>query len=188
MENQSRCPWAQTSELMQTYHDQEWGILNLNEDYLYEMMVLESFQAGLSWEIVLKKRAAFRQAFANFEVAKVAGFTETDIANLLQNPGIIRHRGKIEAAINNAQILVAWHQQGQTLGALLTELIPAPIINYPATMADVPSQTPVAQTVAKTLKKAGFKFMGPVTTYSYLQAIGLVNDHLVSCQFKEGAK
>ncbi|MCQ2570272.1 MAG: DNA-3-methyladenine glycosylase I [Limosilactobacillus sp.] len=188
MENQSRCPWAQTSELMQTYHDQEWGKLNLNEDYLYEMMVLESFQAGLSWEIVLKKRAAFRQAFANFEVAKVAEFTETDIVNLLQNPGIIRHRGKIEAAINNAQILVAWHQQGQTLGALLTELIPVPIINYPATMADVPSQTPVAQTVAKALKKAGFKFMGPVTTYSYLQAIGLVNDHLVSCQFKEGAK
>lgn len=180
-----RCDWTGLSDpLYQTYHDQEWGKLNLDEDYLYQMMVLESFQSGLSWLTILRKRANFSRAFADFKVEQVAKFTDQDVERLLQDRGIFRNRMKIEAAINNAQVLAAWHQKGQTLASFLRSYLPKPIVNYPQTMKDVPSKTDLSTRLAKGLKKQGFKFMGPTTVYSFLEAVGLINDHLADCSFK----
>lgn len=182
----TRCfpPQGTNDQLYIKYHDREWGKLNLDERYLYEMMVLESFQSGLSWATILKKRGNFRQAFANFDVTKVAKFNEDDRQRLLHDAGIVRNRMKIDAAINNAQVLVKMHQNGETLGQLLKEFIPQPIVNHPQKMGDVPAKTTLSSKIAKTLKKRGFKFLGPVTVYSFLQAVGLINDHLDSCDFK----
>lgn len=180
-----RCQWRGMDDpVYQSYHDHEWGKLNLDEHYLYEMLVLESFQSGLSWLTVIKKRANFRKAFANFDVEKVAAFNEQDRQRLLKDTGIIRNRLKIDAAINNARVMVKMHQQGQTLGALLKELVPKVIVNHPQMMAEVPAKTAVSSKVAKKLKQLGFRFVGPTTTYSFLQGVGLVNDHLESCDFK----
>lgn len=180
-----RCSWGNTSdELYRNYHDHEWGKLNLDEKYLYEMLVLESFQSGLSWTTILHKRENFRQAFANFEVEKVAQFTQKDFDKLMQNSGIIRNRLKINAAINNAQVLVKWHQEGKTLRDFLLKYFPQPLDNHYQKMNDVPASTPLSTQVSKELKKAGFKFVGPTTIYSFFQAVGLVNDHLANCQFR----
>lgn len=180
-----RCPWGETTDqLYQTYHDQEWGKLNLNENYLYEMLVLESFQSGLSWATILHKRENFRLAFANFDFHKVANFTEKDYQQLLKNTGIVRNKSKIKAAINNARIFVQLEQQGSSFANFLQRTIAEPIINHPQKMADVLSQDTNSQIISKEMKKAGFKFVGPTTIYSFLQAVGLINDHLENCSFK----
>ncbi|WP_367341658.1 DNA-3-methyladenine glycosylase I [Limosilactobacillus sp.] len=182
-----RCFWkGMDNPLYQQYHDQEWGKLNLDEHYLYEMLVLESFQSGLSWLTVLKKRENFRKAFADFDVDKVAAYGDEDVARLMNDKGIIRNRRKIEAAIHNAQVFVKMHRDGQTMGQLLQRAVPDVIINHPRTMTDMPAQTALSQRLSRQLKKVGFKFVGPVTVYSYLQAVGLVNDHLEDCDFKYG--
>lgn len=180
-----RCPWPDIDDpANQAYHDHEWGKLNLDEQYLFEMLVLESFQSGLSWSIILHKRDNFRQAFANFDVAQIAQFNAYDQERLLHDQGIVRNRLKIAATINNAQVLNAWHQEGKRLGTFLQAYIPEPLINHPQHFTDIPATTPLATKIAKALKTAGFKFVGPVTTYSFLQAVGLINDHLDSCSFK----
>lgn len=170
--------------LYQRYHDEEWGKLNLDEHYLYEMLVLESFQAGLSWWTILEKRENFRQDFSNFNVEKVAAFNQEQVEALMKDPGIIRNRMKIEAAINNARVIVKMHKQGQTLAGLLKSAVPHVIVNHPHSMPELPAQTPLSRNLSKRLKKQGFKFVGPVTVYSYLQAVGLINDHLEDCSFK----
>lgn len=182
----TRCfpPKGSENPLYITYHDFEWGKLNLDERYLYEMLVLETFQSGLSWATILNKRENFRQAFANFNVDKVAKFDANDRQRLLQDKGIIRNRRKIDAAIKNAQVLVQMHQKGQTLGSFFKTFIPRPIINHPQKLSDVPTQTPLSSTIAKAMKKKGFRFVGPTTIYSYLQSVGLINDHLENCNFK----
>ena len=181
----TRCDWPGLSDpLYQRYHDQEWGKLNLNENYLLEMLILESFQAGLSWRTILHKRANFEKAFANFDPAKIAQFDNKDFARLMQDKGIIRNPRKIKAAINNARVVDRMHANGETLGAFLHNYLARPVINHPQTMADVPAKTALSTKMAKDLKKRGFKCVGPVTVYSYLEAIGLVNDHLVNCDFK----
>jgi DNA-3-methyladenine glycosylase I len=181
----TRCTWPGLSDpLYEHYHDTEWGKLNLDEKHLFEMLLLESFQAGLSWRTILHKRANFKKAFADFDPAKIAQFDNKDFARLMQDKGIIRNPRKIKAAINNARVVDQMHQNGETLGAFLHNYLARPVINHPQTMADVPAKTALSTQIAKDLKKRGFQFMGPVTVYSYLEAIGLVNDHLVSCDFK----
>lgn len=182
-----RCSWGNSKNpLYQKYHDQEWGKLNLDSNYLYEMLVLESFQSGLSWETILNKRENFRKAFANFDYHKVAKFNENDFERLVQDQGIVRNRLKINAAINNAKMLVKLEKENQTLGKFLTRFILTPIMHHPRKMEDVPASDDLSKEVSKEMKKLGFKFVGPVTIYSFLQAIGLINDHLENCSFKNG--
>ncbi|MCH3904322.1 MAG: DNA-3-methyladenine glycosylase I [Lactobacillus sp.] len=185
MPNIKRCFPAKPDRVYEQYHDQEWGKLNLDPAYLYEMLVLESFQSGLSWATILHKRTNFKRAFANWNYKKVAQFDQTDIDRLMQDAGIIRNRLKIQAAINNAQAIVQLEQSGSSLADFLTHYLPAPLINHPQTSADVPSKDQHSQQIAKALKKAGFKFVGPVTIYSFLQAVGLINDHYDWCSFKD---
>lgn len=182
-----RCSWGNSKNpLYQKYHDQEWGKLNLDSNYLYEMLVLESFQSGLSWETILNKRENFKKAFANFDYHEVAKFNENDFERLMQDKGIVRNRLKINAAINNAKMLVKLEKENQTLGEFLTQFIPKPIMHHPRKMEDIPASDDLSKEVSKEMKKLGFKFVGPVTIYSFLQAIGLINDHLENCSFKNG--
>lgn len=182
-----RCSWGNSKNpLYQKYHDQEWGKLNLDSNYLYEMLVLESFQSGLSWETILNKRENFKKAFANFDYHEVAKFNENDFERLMQDKEIVRNRLKINAAINNAKMLVKLEKENQTLGEFLTQFIPKPIMHHPRKMEDVPASDDLSKEVSKEMKKIGFKFVGPVTIYSFLQAIGLINDHLENCSFKNG--
>ena len=148
------------------------------------MLVLESFQSGLSWETILNKRENFRQDFIDFDYHKVAKFTDKDFATLMQDKGIIRNRRKIEAAINNAQALVKLEEEGSSFKDFLLQHISQPIINHPQTMADVPAKSELSIQLSKEMKKIGFKFVGPVTIYSFLQAVGLVNDHIEECYYK----
>lgn len=182
-----RCDWNysnSTDKIYLNYHDHEWGKINLDEHYLFEMLILESFQSGLSWATILNKRENFRKAFANFNVDKVAQFNEQNFERLINDAGIIRNKLKINAAINNAKILQNWHENGKTLGNFLQNYIPRPIINHPQTMSDIPAKTALSTQISKDMKKAGFKFVGPTTIYSFLQGVGLVNDHLEKCDFK----
>ena len=182
-----RCSWGNSKNpLYQKYHDKEWGKLNLDSTYLYELLVLESFQSGLSWETILNKRENFKKAFANFDYHKVAKFNENDFERLMQDKGIVRNRLKINAAINNAKMLVKLEKENQTLGEFLTQFIPKPIMHHPRKMEDVSASDDLSKEVSKEMKKLGFKFVGPVTIYSFLQAIGLINDHLENCSFKNG--
>ncbi len=176
-----RCPWGLSTPDYLTYHDAEWGQPIRDDNGLYERLTLEGFQSGLSWLTILRKRDNFRAAFADFDVSTVAGFDETDRERLLADAGIVRHRGKIDAALTNARAAAA-------LDESLTELIwafappPAPA---PKTLADVPSQTPESKALAKELKRRGFTFVGPTTAYALMQAAGLVNDHLADCWARE---
>lgn len=170
--------------LYEEYHDQEWGKLNLNEKYLFEMLVLEAFQSGLSWRTVLHKRENFKQAFADWDYHHVAHFQQTDFERLINDKGIIRNRLKIKAAMNNAQAIVRLEQEGTSFAAFLQRFIPRPIIHHPRSFQEVASQDEHSRTIAKAMKKEGFKFVGPVTIYSFLQAVGLINDHLEDCPFK----
>lgn len=180
-----RCNWGETeNEKYREYHDHEWGKLNLDEKYLYEMLVLETFQSGLSWSTILNKRENFRKAFADFDYEKVAKYSYNEFFDLMHDQGIVRNVKKVDAAITDAKAIVALHKQGTSLGELLKQLVPDPIINHPKTDQDVPSQTELSEKIAKVLKEKGFEMLGPVTVYSFLQAVGLVNDHLDDCSFK----
>lgn len=178
----NRCDWCLGNDLYIKYHDEEWGVPKTSDQELFELLVLESFQAGLSWLTILKKRENFRNAFEDFQVEKVAAFTEKDVSNLLQNEGIIRHRGKIEATIHNAKAFMEIQKEHQSFSAFLWKYVNhQPITNQFESLADVPSQTEISQQLSKDLRKLGFKFMGPTTTYAFMQAAGLVNDHLIGC-------
>ncbi|GAA3627843.1 DNA-3-methyladenine glycosylase I [Lactobacillus hamsteri] len=180
-----RCSWGDTDdELSRKYHDEEWGKFNLDEKYLYEMLVLESFQSGLSWATILYKRENFRHAFADFDVEKVSKFTDADFERLMNDAGIIRNKLKINAAINNAQVLSNWHRNGNCFSTFLCEFIPNPIIHHFDSESDVPAKNELSAKISKEMKKQGFKFVGPTTIYSFLQAVGLINDHIEKCSFK----
>lgn len=172
---EKRPAWAKDGE-MQEYYDHYWGIPVHNEHDLFRMLVLESFQAGLSWSTVWKKRHAFDQAFDDFDVEKMAALTAVDVDKLMGNPDIIRNRRKIEAAIHNAQVLRSYHQEGKTLEHFIWSFVDGtPIQVHAQTDTVLPSTTPLAKKVAKQMKKAGFKFVGPVTIYSWMCAVGVVN-------------
>ena len=177
-----RCPWAQSDPLMQAYHDQEWGRPERDPRALWELLMLEGFQAGLSWSTILHKREAFRRAFHNFDPRKIARYTEKDIARLLANPGIVRSRAKIEATIRGAQIYVEMQAAGEDFGTFVWTLAGGkPIRNHPRTMAAVPAKTPLSEEISATLKKRGFKFVGPLIVYAWMQATGIVDDHIATC-------
>jgi DNA-3-methyladenine glycosylase I len=175
-----RCWWGASSPDYLDYHDHEWGREVRGEDAVYERLVLEGFQSGLSWITILRKRENFRAAFAGFEIKRVAGFGDDDVERLVSDAGIIRHRGKIEAAIGNARAALELREQGESLSDLLWSHAPAPR-PAPQTLADVPAQTPESQALSKELKRRGFRFVGPTTLYAAMQACGVVNDHMAGC-------
>jgi len=176
----ARCGWAMSTGDYVAYHDDEWGVAVHGESGLYERLTLEAFQSGLSWLTILRKRDAFRAAFAGFDAGAVAAFGEQDVARLLADPSIVRNRLKIRAAITNAQAVVRLRDNGG-LDELLWSFAPLEP-GRPRTSADVPSATPESVALAKALKRNGFAFVGPTTMYAAMQACGLVNDHLAGCE------
>ncbi len=183
-----RCGWVTQDSLYIDYHDNEWGIPQKSGEKLFEMLCLEGQQAGLSWITVLKKRENYRAAFHQFSPRKVAQMQADDVEKLLQNAGIIRHRGKIEAIITNARAWVAMEQNGESFSDFIWGFVNhQPVINSPATLSDVPASTPVSEAMSKALKKKGFKFVGSTICYAFMQACGLVNDHVVGCACHSGA-
>jgi DNA-3-methyladenine glycosylase I len=177
-ESARRCSWATNDPIYIAYHDNEWGVPQHDSRALWEMLMLEGFQAGLSWITILRKRDAFRKAFRNFDPLKVARFTETDVARLLQDPGIVRSRAKIEATINGARIYLAMQKAGEDFSTFAWNFVGGkPIQNT----GPVPAQTPLSEQISKALKMRGFKFVGPTIVYAWMQAVGLVNDHAPGC-------
>jgi DNA-3-methyladenine glycosylase I len=173
-----RCSWAENDPLMSAYHDEEWGVPELDSRVLWEALMLDGFQAGLSWLTILRKRDAFRKAFRNFDPKKVARMGEADVERLLQNEGIIRSRAKIEATINGAKIYVAMADAGEDFSTYIWKLAGGkPIQNS----GPVPAKTPLSEEISAALKKRGFKFVGPVIVYAWMQAVGIVNDHSANC-------
>ncbi|WP_406038315.1 DNA-3-methyladenine glycosylase I [Micromonospora sp. NBC_00898] len=173
-----RCAWGASTPDYAVYHDTEWGRPLRGDDALYERMTLEAFQSGLSWLTILRKRPAFRLAFDEFRIDKVAGYGEADAARLLADAGIVRNRAKIEAAIANARAAL---ELPDGLSALLWSYAPAPRAGRPRSFAEVPALTPESTAMAKALKKRGFRFVGPTTAYALMQATGMVDDHLAGC-------
>ena len=180
MSEPKRC-WATTDELYLAYHDEEWGRPVRDERGLLERLCLEGFQSGLSWLTILRKRENFRAAFAGFDPERVARFGKRDIERLLGNAGIVRHRGKIEAAIANARGTLALRQAGTPLEELVWGHRPKGGRAAPKSLKDLPPTTPESTALSKELKHAGFRFVGPTTVYAAMQACGVVNDHLATC-------
>ncbi|WP_125607802.1 DNA-3-methyladenine glycosylase I [Lapidilactobacillus bayanensis] len=180
----TECTWAQSSPAMQQYHDTEWGKPEHDSQKLFGLLCLETFQAGLSWQTVLNKRAAFEQDFQNFEPHHVAQMTATDVERLMQDPAIIRNRRKIEAAITNAQAVLQLEADGGFGQYLWSFVDDQPLINHPQTDTEVPATSALSERVSKALKQQGFKFVGPTIIYSFLQGAGLINDHVDGCPFK----
>jgi len=176
----TRC-WQTTDELYLAYHDEEWGRPVLDERGLLERFCLEGFQSGLSWLTILRKRENFRLAFAGFDAERIARFGKRDVERLLRDAGIVRHRGKIEAAIANARGTLALRAQGTPLEELVWSHRPKRTRAAPKSMRDLPPTTPESAALSKDLKRAGFRFVGPTTVYAAMQACGVVNDHLAKC-------
>ena len=176
-----RCDWCGEDPIYQTYHDTEWGVPEWNSRALWEKLILDGFQAGLSWITILKKRDNFRSAFAGFDPVEIANWGESDVLRLLQDSGIIRHRGKIEATIGNARAWIAIEDRQGFDQYLWNYMGGSAVQNRFETMADVPPFTPLSAQISKDLKKAGFRFCGPTIVYAFMEAVGMVNDHLVSC-------
>ncbi len=179
-----RCRWTSAAPEFLDYHDKEWGYPVKDDIRLFEKLCLESFQSGLSWRTILAKRDNFRHAFAGFDFNKIATFNDSDISRLLEDTGIVRHRGKIEAAINNAARATEMVAQEGSLAAFFWRYEPAPeSLDTPQTA----STSDVSKTLSKELKKRGWKFVGPTTVYAFMQATGLINDHAVGCVMREVA-
>jgi len=176
-----RCGWCGTEPIYVNYHDTEWGVPEWDSRALWEKLILDGFQAGLSWITILKRREQFRAAFAGFDPHVVAGWGEPEVLRLLADPGIIRHRGKIEATIGNARAWIELEAQGGFDRWLWRYVDGVPLQGNRADMAAVPGQTPLSVQISKDLKKAGFKFCGPTIVYAFMQAVGMVNDHIVTC-------
>ena len=183
-----RCGWCGADPVYVAYHDTEWGVPERDPRALWEKLILDGFQAGLSWITILKKREAFRAGFAGFDPGQVARFGEAEIARLLADPGIVRHRGKIEATIGNARAYLAIAERDGFDRFLWDFVDGAPIQNNFRTMAEVPAQTDLSQRVSKALKAEGFRFCGPTIVYAFMQAVGMVNDHLVTCHRHEAVQ
>jgi len=186
VDHKTRCPWCGDDPLYVAYHDAEWGRPELHSRALYEKLMLDGFQAGLSWIAILRKRDAFRRAFEGFAPERVAAFDETKVATLMQDAGIVRNRAKIEGAIASARAWLAIEER-QGFSAYLWDFVDGrPIVNNPRSMSDVPAQTALSERLARDLKARGFKFCGPTIVYAFMQAVGMVDDHLVDC-FVSGA-
>ncbi len=173
-----RCPWGDRPDLYRSYHDDEWGRPVHDDRGLFERISLEAFQSGLSWLTILRKREAFRAAFAGWDLELVAGFGDQDVQRLLADPTIVRNRAKVTATVSNARAVLALDQP---LGELLWSFAPSPERPAPETTAQVPASTPESAAMARQLKRAGFSFVGPTTAYALMQATGMVDDHLAGC-------
>ena len=185
-DGRARCAWCGSDPLYQRYHDEEWGVPLHDDTRLFEFLILEGAQAGLSWITILKKREAYRQAYQGFNPETVARYSDQDVQRLLANPGIVRNRLKIESSISNARAcLDIQNQYGSFDSYLWNHVDGQPIINHFQRLADVPASTPLSETLSKDLKKRGFKFVGPTIIYAFMQATGMVNDHLVSCFLRQ---
>jgi len=177
-----RCSWCGTDPLYVAYHDDEWGIPVHDDHHLFEMLILEGQQAGLSWITILKKRDAFREVFAGFDPQRVAAFGDEDIERLLQDRRIVRNRAKLTAAVGNARAFLDLQARHGRFSDWLWGFVDGePVINRPASEADVPTETPVSRRLSKALRAEGFRFVGPTICYAYMQAVGLVDDHVADC-------
>ncbi|MHA2226727.1 MAG: DNA-3-methyladenine glycosylase I [Candidatus Hodarchaeales archaeon] len=183
----NRCEWAGSNLLMISYHDEEWGIPVHDDDELYEFLILEGAQAGLSWTTILNRREGYRKAFADYNPHRVAEFTEDDFERLLEDKSIIRNKLKIKSAINNAQRFVAVQNEYGSFDKYIWQFIDnKPIHNKFKKLSEIPASTELSKTISKALKKDGFNFVGPTICYAFMQAIGMVNDHLIDCfRYKE---
>lgn len=180
--DKQRCEWCGTDPGYVAYHDTEWGVPLHDERRLFEMLILEGAQAGLSWLTVLRKRETYRIAFDSFDAETVAGYGDAKVAQLLQNPGIIRNRLKVHSAIRNARCTLQIREAHGSLDAYLWQFVDgAPIQNGWISMAELPASTPLSDTISKELKRLGMNFVGSTIVYAYMQSIGMVNDHVVSC-------
>ncbi len=182
-----RCPWCGTDPLYITYHDTEWGIPLRDPRALWECLMLEGFQAGLSWITILRRRETFRAAFAGFDPAVIANWGPPEVERLMGDPGIIRHRGKIEATLKSARAYLAIEVDEGFTPYIWKHVGHSPQQNRRQSMAEVPAQTDASVALAKQLKKDGFKFCGPTIAYAFMQAVGMVNDHLVTCPAHDSA-
>lgn len=176
-----RCPWCGTDPLYVAYHDTEWGVPERDPRALFEKLVLDGFQAGLSWITILRKRDNFRRVFDGFDPERLARWTEDDVARALGDPGIVRHRGKIESAVRGARLFLEIESRNGFAPFLWSFVGGQPIQNRFAAMAQVPTATPESAAMSRALKQRGFNFCGPVITYAFMQATGMVNDHIVGC-------
>jgi DNA-3-methyladenine glycosylase I len=186
-DGRARCPWCGSDPLYVAYHDEEWGRPEFGSRALFEKLILDGFQAGLSWIAILRKREAFRAAFAGFDPERMAAFDAATVEALMGNAGIVRNRAKIEAAIASAR---AWSaiEEKQGFSSYMWDFVDGrPIINHPCSTSEVPAQTPLSARIAKDLKDRGFKFCGPTIVYAFMQAVGMVNDHLVDCCSRDPA-
>lgn len=181
-----RCAWAGPEQIYIEYHDNEWGRPVHDDRKLFEMLILEGMQAGLSWITVLKKREAFRAAFDNFDPEKVARYDEEKIEALMADRGIIRNRRKIEAAIKNAGLFLQIQKEYGSFDRFLWEYVDnKPIVGNPKSVADLPANTPLSDQISRDLKKRGFRFVGTTIIYSFMQAVGMVNDHVITCRWHD---
>jgi DNA-3-methyladenine glycosylase I len=179
----ARCPWGASSPEYLHYHDEEWGRPVGDETRIYEKLCLEGFQSGLSWLTILRKREGFRKAFAGFDPTRVAAFGDADVARLLSDPAIVRHRGKILAAINNARATLHLRETGTSLAATVWRHEP-PERKPPQALTGLPGATPESRALSDELRRLGFRFVGPTTVYAAMQSLGVVNDHLEGCHFR----
>lgn len=182
MADKTRCSWPGVDPLMIAYHDQEWGTPLRDDRKLFEFLILEGAQAGLSWQTILRKREGYRRAFVDFEPARVAGYGDRDVARLLANPEIVRNRQKVNAAIGNARALLDLERTGDNFSGFIWSFVGnQPINNNRTDIKEVPSTSPESEAMSRALRRRGFRFVGPTICYAFMQAAGLVNDHLVSC-------
>jgi DNA-3-methyladenine glycosylase I len=178
----ARCEWAGSDPLMVAYHDEEWGVPSHDDRHLFELLVLEGAQAGLSWTTILRKREGYQHAFAGFDAAAVARFGERDVERLLADPGIVRNRAKVESTIGNARAFLDVQDERGSFAAYVWEFVGGePLVGRWKTLAELPDETTESRALSKDLKRRGFRFVGPTICYAFMQTTGLVNDHVVGC-------
>lgn len=186
MENKTRCAWCEKDDLYRNYHDNEWGKPVYDDETIFEFLILETFQAGLSWYTVLSKRENFRKAFDNFDLIKIANYSEDKMAKLAEDTGIIRNKLKIKATVTNAQAFLNVQKEFGTFSKYIWGFVDGkPIDNLPKTLNEVKATTPISDALSKDLKKRGFKFVGSNVMYAHMQATGMVNDHVVDCHTRK---
>lgn len=182
MENKTRCAWCEKDDLYRNYHDNEWGKPVYDDETIFEFLILETFQAGLSWYTVLSKRENFRKAFDNFDLIKIANYSEDKMAKLAEDTGIIRNKLKIKATVTNAQAFMKVQEEFGTFSKYIWGFVDGkPIDNQPKTLSEVKATIPISDALSKDLKKRGFKFVGSTVMYAHMQATGMVNDHVMDC-------
>ena len=186
METKQRCAWCEKDDLYRNYHDNEWGKPVYDDETIFEFLILETFQAGLSWYTVLAKRENFRKAFDNFDLLKVANYSEDKMAELAEDAGIIRNKLKIKATVTNAQAFIKVQEEFGTFSKYIWGFVDGkPINNQPKTLSEVKATTPISDALSKDLKKRGFKFVGSTVMYAHMQATGMVNDHILECHTRK---